>query len=262
EIPSSFATTLPPPPNPLILPLQQTLVPTTTGPSPSLQDLPDFGSLFGFDNRLKALEDDFSEFKQTNQFSTALSSITNIVDNYLGSKLKDAVDVAKIIKEQVKAQVKKHVSKILPRIEEAVNNQLEAKILTRSSNEAQTSHVVAAKLSELELKKILIDKMQKNKSIDRSTTQKNLYNALVEAYETDKDLLETYGDTVTVNRCRDDANDDQEPSTGSDRGSKRRRAGKEPESTTSPKEKRSKTLKSLSNMTGNLSLPSKNAYSR
>ncbi|GJX34429.1 hypothetical protein Tco_0245986, partial [Tanacetum coccineum] len=33
-------------------------------------------------------------------------------------------------------------------------------ILTRSSNEAKTSHVIAANLSKLELKKIRIDKME------------------------------------------------------------------------------------------------------
>ncbi|GJU75947.1 hypothetical protein Tco_1273017 [Tanacetum coccineum] len=123
-------------------------------------------SLFsGFDTRLKTLEDNFSEFKQTNQYATALSLIPNIVNNYLGlKKLKDAVDVAvqlksdklredaqtenqdfinnldahmqKIIKEQVKAQVKKQVSKILPKLEQSINDQLEAELLTQSSNEA------------------------------------------------------------------------------------------------------------------------------
>ncbi|GJV12055.1 hypothetical protein Tco_1353596 [Tanacetum coccineum] len=40
---------------------------------------------------------------------------------------------------------------------------------------------------------------------------------------------------------RDDKDKDEEPSVGSNRGSKRRRAGKEPESTSAPKEKTSKT---------------------
>ncbi|GJT63123.1 hypothetical protein Tco_1006656 [Tanacetum coccineum] len=53
----------------------------------------------------------------------------------------------------------------------------------------QTSYAVASSLSELELKKILMDKMEENKSIDRSDIQKNLYNALVEAYKSDKDLI-------------------------------------------------------------------------
>nr|GEZ04436.1 hypothetical protein [Tanacetum cinerariifolium] len=44
----------------------QAPTPPTTAPSTRLQDLPDFGSLFGFDNRLKTLEANFFEFMQTN----------------------------------------------------------------------------------------------------------------------------------------------------------------------------------------------------
>ncbi|GJS18574.1 hypothetical protein Tco_0413046 [Tanacetum coccineum] len=84
------------------------------------------------------------------------------------------------------------------RIKKLVNDQLEAEVLICSSNEAKTSHVVAANLCELKLKKILIDKMENNKSIDKSVQQKTLYKALVDAYETDKDILATYGDTFTA----------------------------------------------------------------
>nr|GFD54509.1 hypothetical protein [Tanacetum cinerariifolium] len=45
----------------------------------------------------------------------------------------------------------------------------------------KTSYAVAADLSEMELKKILIEKMESNKSIHRSDEQRNLYKALVEA---------------------------------------------------------------------------------
>nr|GEY87633.1 hypothetical protein [Tanacetum cinerariifolium] len=111
-----------------------------------------------------------------------------------------------------------------------VNEQLEAKVLTRSSNSSQTSYAVTADLLEMELKKILIEKMKGNKSIHLYDEQMNLYKALVEAYESDKIILETYGDTITLKRRRDDdADKDEEPSVGSDRGSKRRREGKEPD---------------------------------
>ncbi|GKA49720.1 hypothetical protein Tco_0742793, partial [Tanacetum coccineum] len=141
-----------------------------------------------FKDRVKSLEDDFLEFKQTNLFAKAVSSIPGNVDKYLANQMNEA----KIIKEQV--------SKILPRIEKLVNEQLEAEVLIRSSNKAKTSHAIAANLSEHELKKILIDKMENNKSIDISVQQKTLYKALVDAYEIDKDILETYGDTVTLKR--------------------------------------------------------------
>ncbi|GKD77256.1 hypothetical protein Tco_1339877, partial [Tanacetum coccineum] len=229
---------------------------TTTLPPP----------LFG--DRVKALEDDFSVFKQTNQFAEVVSSIPGI-DTYLVNKMNESVktvvqlqsdklrceaqadnedfinksgeNMKKIIKEKVKVHVKEQVFKILPKIEKFVNDQLKAKVLTRSSNEAKTTHVVVANLSEIELKKILIDKMENNKSIDKSIQQKTLYKALVDAYETDKDILDTYGDTVTFKRRRGDEDEDEEPSAGSNRGFKRRRAGKEPESTSAAKKKTSKS---------------------
>ncbi|GJY75649.1 hypothetical protein Tco_0480765 [Tanacetum coccineum] len=266
EIPPSSKTTLPPPPIPLIQPLQQTPVSTTTiVPSTSLPDLPTFGFVFQFEDRVKYLENDFSKFKQTSQFAEAISLIPSIVYKYLANQMNKAVkavvqlqsdrlrkeaqadnqdfinkideNMKKIIKEQVKVQVKEQISKILPRIEKLVNEKLEAEVLIHSSKEAKTSHHVAANLSELELKKILIDKIKNNKSIDRSVQQKNLYKALVDTYETDKDILATYGDAVTFKRRQDDEDEDKEPFTGSNRGSKRRKVVKEPESTSALKDK-------------------------
>ncbi|GKC34189.1 hypothetical protein Tco_1046573, partial [Tanacetum coccineum] len=176
EPPLVFATTLPPPPTPLIIHMQQTPFPIrTTAPSTSLQDLPNIGSLFGFDHRLKTLETDFSEFKQTNQFAKAVSSILGIFDAYLANKMNEAVktivqlqsdrlrdevqaenedflnklddNIKKIIKDQVKEQVKAQVSKIFLRIEKTVNEQLKAEVLTRSSTKSKTSLAIAANLS-------------------------------------------------------------------------------------------------------------------
>nr|GFB45834.1 hypothetical protein [Tanacetum cinerariifolium] len=92
-----------------------------------------------------------------------------------------------------------------------------------------------ADLSEMELKKILIDKMEGNKSIQRSDEQQNLYKALVEAYDANKIILDTYQESTILKRTRED--DDQEgPTVGSDRGSKRERAGREHASASTPSE--------------------------
>nr|GEY41220.1 hypothetical protein [Tanacetum cinerariifolium] len=65
----------------------------------------------------------------------------------------------------------------------------------------------------------------------------NLYNALVDAYESDKIILDTYGETITLKRRRDDdADKDEEPSAGPDQESKRRGEGKEHESASAPME--------------------------
>nr|GFC19265.1 hypothetical protein [Tanacetum cinerariifolium] len=91
-------------------------------------------------------------------------------------------------------------------------------------------------LSEMELKKILIEKMEGYKSIQRSDEQRNLYKALVEAYEANKAILDTYRDSTILKRRRED--DDQEgPSAGSNRGSKRQKEGGEHASASAPSKK-------------------------
>ncbi|GJX96434.1 hypothetical protein Tco_0352232 [Tanacetum coccineum] len=219
----------PPTPHPIIIQTQQQPILTSaTTTSSSLQNLPNFASLFGFDHRLKALEDNFSESRQTNQYAEALSSIPSTVDQYLAHKMQEAVDVAVQLKYDrireefsttnqqfletiddgmkkiIKEQVKKEVSKILPKSLKSKSDRLESEVSGAINKEANSSHA------------------------------RQLYKDLVEAYEADKILLDTYGDTVTIKRPRDGADDDEEPSAGTDRGSKRRRSGKEPASTSAP----------------------------
>nr|GEW25636.1 retrovirus-related Pol polyprotein from transposon TNT 1-94 [Tanacetum cinerariifolium] len=135
--------------------------------------------------------------------------------------------------------VKEQVSRILPRIKESMNATLEAEVLTRSSYSSRTSYAIAADLSEMELKTILIEKMKGNKSIQRSDEQRNLYKALVKVYEADKAILDTYGDSTILKRRRED--DDQEgPSAGPNRGSKRQKEGGEQASASTPSEKATK----------------------
>nr|GFB87807.1 hypothetical protein [Tanacetum cinerariifolium] len=67
--------------------------------------------------------------------------------------------------------------------------------------------------------------MEGNKSIQRSDEQRNLYKVLVEAYDADKAILDTYGESTILKRRRDDDDDQEGPSAGSDRGSKRLREG-------------------------------------
>nr|GEW73265.1 hypothetical protein [Tanacetum cinerariifolium] len=271
-------STVPPPPPPFnpsshltTIPQQQTpdsITTTTTNPMMSLPEIPNFVSLFQFDQKVSALETKVYEFNQTSQFAEDVSSISGIVDNYLASKLKREVNVAvrlksnklkeeaeaenqeffdkadstikKIIKEQVKAQV----SKIMPQIEKYVTESLGAEVLIRSTNQPQTSYDVAASLSEFKLKKILIDNMETIKSINKSDIQRNLYNALVKSYNTDKDILSTYGDLVTLKRGRDDQDKDKDLSAGSERGIKRRKSSKDAEPSKGSKSKESKSSSS------------------
>nr|GEU97918.1 hypothetical protein [Tanacetum cinerariifolium] len=224
---------------PTISTVTQAPTPPTTAPSNLLQDLPNFGSLFGFDHRLKTLEANFSEFMQTNQFDGAVSSILEIVQRYMDQRMNEAAKVAVQIQfdslcDEAQAENKEFLKNLDENIQKIIKEQVKEHV--------KTSYTVAADLSEMELRKILIEKIEGNKSIHRSDEQRNLYKALVEAYESDKIILDTYGDAVTLRiRHDDDANKDEKPSAGSDMRFKRRRKRKEPESTSAPKEKATRT---------------------
>nr|GEY39547.1 hypothetical protein [Tanacetum cinerariifolium] len=84
------APNLTPPTIPTISTVPQAPTPPTTAPSTLLQDLPNFGSLFGFNHRLKKLEANFSEFVQTNQFAGAVSSIPGIVQRYMDQRMNES----------------------------------------------------------------------------------------------------------------------------------------------------------------------------
>nr|GEW72789.1 hypothetical protein [Tanacetum cinerariifolium] len=154
-----------------------------------LLDLLNFGSLFGFNHRLKTLEANFSEFRQTNQFVEAVSFIPGIVDRYIDHRMHEAVKVVVQLQSD------------------------------RLREEAQAENEDFLKKLDENIQKIIKEQVKEKVKI----------------------ILDTYGDIVMLKRHRDDDDKDEEPSAGSDRGSKRRRAGKEPQSTGAPKEKESKT---------------------
>nr|GEW02137.1 hypothetical protein [Tanacetum cinerariifolium] len=95
-----------------------------------------------------------------------------------------------------------------------------------------------AKADNDEFLKTIDENMQKIiKEQVKEQVKRNLYKALVDAYESDKIILDTYGDTVTLKRRHDDdADKDEEPSAGPHQGSKRRREGKEPDESATAEE--------------------------
>ncbi|GKB96704.1 hypothetical protein Tco_0982841 [Tanacetum coccineum] len=107
--------------------------------------------------------------------------------------------VRSIIKEEVNTQLPQILPQAIldfttPVIEKNITESLEAAVLTRSLSQPQSSYEAAATLSEFELTKILIDKMEKNKSFDIADYKRELYDALVKSYNTDKDIFESYGE--------------------------------------------------------------------
>ncbi|GJW05169.1 hypothetical protein Tco_1564025 [Tanacetum coccineum] len=114
-----------------------------------------------------------------------------------------------------------------PLIEITVAESHDRVVLAKSSSQPKSTYEAATSLTEFDLKKILLDKMQDSKSYRAAQAHKDLYDSLAKSYKLDKDLFDTYGKAYSLKRDREDKDKDEDPSTGSDRGSKRRKTGKE-----------------------------------
>ncbi|GKC06612.1 hypothetical protein Tco_0998222 [Tanacetum coccineum] len=210
KITSSFTTTNPPPPlffNPLSQQATPTLTPTASETTTSHPTLLDFASIFKFNERVFNLEKDLSEMKQVDQYAQALSSIPAIDEKNAYIELVDT-SMRAIIKEEVNTQLPQILPQVVsdfvnPVIEKNVTESVEAAVLTRSSSQPTSTYKAVASLSEFELTKILIDKMEKNKSYDKSDN-------------TDNDLFDLFGEVFSLKRIRDESDKDRDPFAESD----------------------------------------------
>nr|GEZ30442.1 hypothetical protein [Tanacetum cinerariifolium] len=101
----------------------------------------------------------------------------------------------------------------------------------RLCDEAQTENDEFLKTVDENMQKIIKEQV------------KEQVKALVEVYESDKIILDTYGETITLKRRRDDdADKDEEPSAGPDQRSKRRREGQELKSASAPTETATRSI--------------------
>ncbi|GJU24243.1 putative transposase-associated domain-containing protein [Tanacetum coccineum] len=160
-------------------------------------------------------------------YAQAISSIPAIVDYYINNKLGEAIHKAiqshnAECREEAQAEKQEYID--LVDTSRNVTESLEAYVLAKSSFQPKSTYEAAASLLEYELTKILLDKMEESKSHLRADYKRKLYDALVESYNTDKDLFETYGEVFTLKRSRDEKDKDQDPSAGTDRGTKKRKS--------------------------------------
>ncbi|GJY33396.1 hypothetical protein Tco_0417865 [Tanacetum coccineum] len=246
EFTSAFTTTIPPPPPSFNPPLQQA-TPTASEVTTSFLTLPNIASVFRFKKRVTNLERDLSEMKQVDQYAQAISLIPAIIDRYIDNKQREAIQQAiqshtAECREEALADRREYIDLI--DTSRNVTESLEVVVLAKSSSQPKSSYEAVALLSEFELTKILMDMMEEHKSYLRADYKRELYDALVKSYNTDKDLFDTYGEVFTLKRSRDDKDKDQDPSAGSDRGMKRRKSSKDAESSRDPKSKESKSTSS------------------
>ncbi|GJY52181.1 hypothetical protein Tco_0443028 [Tanacetum coccineum] len=144
----------------------------------------------------------------------AISLIPAIIDRYIANKQGGAIQQAIMshtteCREEALADRREYIDLIVNIISEFATpvcidaickESLEAAILAKYSSQIKSTYEAAASLFEFELMKILIDKIEEHKSYLIADYKKELYDALIKSYNTDKDLFDTYGEVFSLKR--------------------------------------------------------------
>ncbi|GJS29729.1 hypothetical protein Tco_0490349 [Tanacetum coccineum] len=171
------------------------------------------------------VEKDVSEVKKDDPLKT---QVTALVDEHHARLRATKDEFMSYLSASITAKITKQVKIQLPQI-----------LPKEESSQLQSSYKAAATLTEFELKKILIDKMDKSQSYLMTSEHKECYDGLIKSYDLDKSLFSTYGNVYLLKR-RNDKDKDEDPSAGSNRGLKKRKKSKDADPTKGPKTKESK----------------------
>ncbi|GJR89562.1 hypothetical protein Tco_0213573 [Tanacetum coccineum] len=206
--------------------------------------LPEITPFIALQLRVARLEQEMSEVKKTDHSADVLASIRSqvptAVDNYLGTKLDDAL--LKVLERHTADLIEKY--SVLPGPESVKNQESEKspkeiiKAKKEQDEEKQDStysirSTDKVDLEEFDLKSALFSHMNKKKSANKNTTNYRLYHALMEALIADEDAMDKeVADKVKDHKRKHDSDDDEDddddegPSAGSNQGrsTKRRRS--------------------------------------
>ncbi|GJW93641.1 hypothetical protein Tco_0173313 [Tanacetum coccineum] len=178
-----------------------------------LSTLPDFASVFRFNDRITTLEKEVAKLKKDPLHTQVTTLVDEHLDTRLGETRKEFMNIlSESLTARIKEQVKDQLPQILPKevsnfappvIEALIKESRDEVTLAKVSSQPHSTYEAASTLTEFELKKILIDKMEKSES----------YLALPNT-------------EIAMIRCRKDKDKDE------DRGLKKRKLSKDAEPTT------------------------------
>ncbi|GJV60300.1 hypothetical protein Tco_1466400 [Tanacetum coccineum] len=153
---------------------------------------------------------------------TALQSYTTEFEKEAKAKHDRFIDIIdNSIKDVTQDKIKRQHPKILPdfitpMIQSTVTESLENVVLAKSSSQPRSTYEAATSLTEFELKKILLNKMQHSKSYRAAPEHRDLYDSLAKSYKLDKELFELYGKSYSLKRDQEDKDKEEDPSARSD----------------------------------------------
>ncbi|GJR46625.1 hypothetical protein Tco_1314728 [Tanacetum coccineum] len=199
--------------------------------------------MFGFDQRVSALEKELSQLKQADYsaqlLETIKSQIPAMMDAQLSSRLEDSIkksfrSYTTEFEKKAKDKRKRYIDLVEKSVKEIINDEVKnqlPKILPKEVSDYATL-VIQISISE-SLENII----QKSKSYRGAQEHKDLYDALVKSYKLHKDLFESYGKVYSLKRGQEDKDKDEDPPAGSDQGLKKQKTSKEAEPSRGSKSK-------------------------
>ncbi|GJY22304.1 hypothetical protein Tco_0394870 [Tanacetum coccineum] len=221
-IPQSLPSFTPPPQQ-----LTSTPPPTTEAINPQ-STLLDFALVFQFNNRVTTLEKEVAELKKDPLHTQVTALVDDHLDTRLGATREEFKNfLSASLNARITEQVKNQLPHILPEevsnfapsvIQKMIQELLEDAVLANDSSQPQSSYETAATLIEFELKKILIDKMDKSESYLVAPEHRECYEGLRKSYDLDKSLFSIYDKVYSLKRSRKDKDKDEDPSARSDQG--------------------------------------------
>ncbi|GJZ73841.1 hypothetical protein Tco_0637987 [Tanacetum coccineum] len=180
-------------------PIQATLTPPptieTTNP---LSNLPDFPSVFRFNDRITTLEKEVVDLKKDPLYTQVASLVDSHLDTRLGETRKEFMNfLSEFLTARIKEQVKDQLPQILPQevsnfappvIEKLIKESRDEVTLAKVSSQPQSTYEAASILIEFELKKILLDKMEKSTKSQPKSTGKSVQSEEPVFEVTDSDM--------------------------------------------------------------------------
>nr|GEV92871.1 hypothetical protein [Tanacetum cinerariifolium] len=174
-----------------------------------------------------ALEKDVAEMKKDPLHTQLTTLVDDHLDTRMGATRKEFMNfLSASLTDRIKKQVKNQLPQILPKevsnfappvIEMMITESLNQVNLTKVSSQPQSAYEAADTLTEFELKKILIDKINSSESYLTALEHRECYDGLINSYNLDKDFFSSY-DVYSLKRSRQDKDKDEGPSVGLDRG--------------------------------------------
>ncbi|GJV28230.1 hypothetical protein Tco_1384678 [Tanacetum coccineum] len=143
----------------------------TTNP---LSNLPNFSSVFRFNDRITAMEKEVADLKK----DPLHTQVTCLVDSYLDTRLGETRQefmnfLSESLTVRIKEQLKDQLPQILPQevsnfappvIENLIKESRDEVTLAKVSSQPQSTYESDSTLNEFELKRNLLDKMEKSES--------------------------------------------------------------------------------------------------